>query len=177
MKHTQKICKEAYEAYINSIVATGPENNPKRFWSFVKARRTDHCGVAPLNEDGSVYSDSVAKSNILNKYFNSVYTEELFHNMPTMVENDYPDMPEIVITLQGVVSLLQKLKPFKACGPDQIPNHILKKLPRRLHLYYCYCTSPLSGNQNYLMSGSMLMSHQFLRKVTVLQLVTIDQSH
>ena len=47
-KHTQKICKEAYEAYVDSIVATGPENNPKRFWSFIKARRTDHCGVAPL---------------------------------------------------------------------------------------------------------------------------------
>ena len=24
-KHTQKICKEAYEAYVDSIVATGPE--------------------------------------------------------------------------------------------------------------------------------------------------------
>ena len=131
-KHTQRICKEAYEAYINSIVATGPKNNPKRFWSFVKARRTDHCGVAPLNEDGSVYSDGVAKGNILNKYFNSVYTEELFHNMPTMVENDYPDMPEIEITLQGVVGLLQKLKPFKACGPDQIPNRILKAVAEEI---------------------------------------------
>ena len=95
-KHTYpRKYKEAYEAYINSIVATEPENTPKCFWSFIKARRTDHCGVAHLNEDGSVYSDSVAKGNILNKYFNSVYTEELVHNMPTMVENDYPDMPEM----------------------------------------------------------------------------------
>ena len=131
-KHTQKICKEAYEAYVDSIVATGPENNPKRFWSFIKARRTDHCGVAPLNHNGSVYSDSVAKSNILNRYFNSVYTKELFHNMPTYAESNYPDMPEIEITLNGVVSLLQKLKPFKACGPDQIPNRILKEVAREI---------------------------------------------
>ena len=90
-------------------------------WSFIKARRTDHCGVPPLNHDGSVHSDSVAKSNIFNSYFNSVYTKELFHNMPTliMMESDYPDMPEIEITLDGVVSLLQKLKLFKACGPDK----------------------------------------------------------
>ena len=47
--------------------------------------------------------------------------------MPTLVESDYPDTPEIEITFDGVVSLLQKLKPFKACGPEQIPNHILKK--------------------------------------------------
>ena len=79
---------------------------------------------APLNEDSTVYSDSVAKSNIFNKYFNS---EELFHNMPTLVESDHPDMPEIEITLDVVVGLLQKLKPFKACGPDQIPNCILKE--------------------------------------------------
>ena len=52
--------------------------------------------------------------------------------MPTMVENDYPDMSEIEITLQGVVSLLQKLKPFKACGPDQIPNRILKEVAEEI---------------------------------------------
>ena len=48
--------------------------------------------------------------------------------MPTLAESNYPDMPEIEITLNGVVSLLQKLKPFKACGPDQIPNRILKEV-------------------------------------------------
>ena len=42
--------------------------------------------------------------------------------MPTLVESDYPDMPEIEITLDGVVSLLQKIKPFKVFNPDQIPN-------------------------------------------------------
>ena len=49
-----------------------------------------------------------------------------------MVGNDYPDMPEIEITLQGVVGLLQKLKPFKACGPDQIPNRILKEVAEEI---------------------------------------------
>ena len=107
-KHTQKVCKAAYEAYVDSIVATGPENNPKHFWSFIKARRTDHCGVA---------TNGVDKAKIFNRYFNSVYTKELLHNMPTLTEGNYPDMPEIEITLDGIVSLLQKLKPFKACGP------------------------------------------------------------
>ena len=79
-----------------------------------------------------------------------VYTKELLHNMPTLTEGNYPDMPltegnypdmpEIEITLDGVVSLLQKLKPFKACGPDQIPNRILKEVaseiaPELLLLY------------------------------------------
>ena len=127
-KHTQKVCKAAYEAYVDSIVASGPENNPKHFWSFIKAKRTDHCGVAPLTQDGLVYINGVDKANIFNRYFNSVYTKELLHNMPTLTEGNYPDMAEIEITLDGVVSLLQKLKPFKACGPDQIPNRILKEV-------------------------------------------------
>ena len=80
---------------------------------------------APLNEDSTVYSDSVAKSNIFNKYFNS---EELFHNIPTLVESDHPDMPEIEITLDVASCwLVTETKPFKACGPDQIPNCILKE--------------------------------------------------
>ena len=61
-----------------------------------------------------------------------MYTKELFHNMPTLVESNYPDMPEIEITLDGVVSLLQKLKPFKACGPDQISNRILKEVAEEI---------------------------------------------
>ena len=52
--------------------------------------------------------------------------------MPTLVESDYPDMPEIEITLDVVVGLLQKLKPFKACGPDQIPNCILKEAAKEI---------------------------------------------
>ena len=44
--------------------------------------------------------------------------------MPALTEGNYPDILEIDITFDGVVRLLQKLKPFKACGPDQIPNHI-----------------------------------------------------
>ena len=58
------------------VVATIPENSPKHFWSFNKAKRTDHCGVAPLNHDDTVYSDSIASL--------SVYIKKLYHKIPTM---------------------------------------------------------------------------------------------
>ena len=61
--------------------------------------------MAPLTQDGMVYTDSINKANILNRYFNSVYTKELLHNIPIMTESDYPDMPEIEIILKGVVNL------------------------------------------------------------------------
>ena len=58
----------------------------------------------------------------------------------TIVTSDWPRtfftpkvfLFSIEITLNGVVSLLQKLKPFKACGPDQIPNCILKEVAREI---------------------------------------------
>ena len=97
--------------------------------------------------------------------------------MPTLTESNYPDMPEIEITLNGVVSLLQKLKPFKACGPDQIPNRILKEVAREIApaLLLLYQSSfrqaklPDEWKHAYVTP--------ILRRVTVLQLVTIDQSH
>ena len=87
-------------------------------------------------------------------------------------------MPEIEIALDGVVSLLQKLKPFKACGPDQILNRILKEVAEEITpASMATSTVPvLSGNQNYVMCGSMPMSHQFSRRVTILLLVNIDRS-
>ena len=110
------------------MVTIGPDNNPKHFWSFIKGRRTDHCGVASLNHEGSVYSDDIAKGNILNRYFTSNYAIEQFDDMPILAKNIYAHMPQIEITLDGVVKLLQKLKSYKACGPDQIPNRLLKEI-------------------------------------------------
>lgn len=88
--------------------------------------------MALLTQDGMVYTDSIDKANILNRYSNSVYTKELLHNIPKMTESNYSDMPEIEIILEGIVNLLQKLKLFKACFPDQIPNRILKEVANEI---------------------------------------------
>ena len=97
--------------------------------------------------------------------------------MPTLAESNYPYMPEIEITLDGVVSLLQKLKSFKACGPDQIPNRIMKEVAREI-------TPALSLQYQSSIRQTKLpdeWKHAYvipiLRRMTVLQLVTTDQSH
>lgn len=44
------------------------------------------------------------------------------------MESNYTNIPQIEITLDGVVKLLQEPKPYKTCGPDQIPNRLLKEV-------------------------------------------------
>jgi hypothetical protein len=49
---------------------------PKRFWGFIKSKRCDNTGVAPLKHQtsGITYSDK-AKANILNEQFSSVFNK------------------------------------------------------------------------------------------------------
>ena len=125
--YTQRQCKEAYDSYVNSIVSPESSNNPKRFWSFIKSKRTDYCGVGALQHNGCTYSDNYTKCNILNQYFASVFTVDNSLNTPMSSTSLFPDIPAISVTLNGVIKLLQNLKPYKASGPDKIPTRLLKE--------------------------------------------------
>jgi len=57
-------------------------NVSKRIWSYVKSKRTDHCGVAPLKLDGKTFSTPKDKVEILNNCFSSVYSSEDISTIP-----------------------------------------------------------------------------------------------
>ena len=44
----------------------------------------------------------------------------------------FPDIPAISVTLNGVIKLLQNLKPYKASGPDKIPTRLLKECAKEI---------------------------------------------
>jgi hypothetical protein len=46
-KLAQKKCREAYSSYINNIICS-EEASPKLFWNYIKNKKNDRCGVAPL---------------------------------------------------------------------------------------------------------------------------------
>jgi hypothetical protein len=58
-------------------------SNPKRFWSFIKGKRTESTGVAPLRREGILHSDTATKGNILNDQFTSVFSSEQGEDIPT----------------------------------------------------------------------------------------------
>ena len=61
----------------------------------------------------------------LNQQFHSVFTKE-DNNTPIISSPQYPNMPEVIFTTNGIQKLLEDLKPGKAAGPDNIPIWTLK---------------------------------------------------
>ena len=109
------------------------EGQNKSFWKYVKAKRKDNIGVAGLRENGTLHQDSKTKAELLNNQFRSVFTrEDPNEPLPPLQEKCYPDIGDIDINTAGVAKLLKNLNEHKACGPDSIPNYILKHFANEL---------------------------------------------
>ena len=109
------------------------KHNSKRFWSYVKHRKQDSTGVAPLKKsDGLLYSDAPTQADILNSQFHSVDTKEDTGNIPSKGPSPYSSMTNITVSNKGVRKLLQGLDIHKATGPDQIPTRILHDFAEEL---------------------------------------------
>ncbi|KAK7485512.1 hypothetical protein BaRGS_00023200, partial [Batillaria attramentaria] len=79
-----------------------------------------------LKVNGQLITDPTAKAEVLNRQFQSVfnegktYTQEGFHQKCPMGEKEQRELPDIIITQDGMKKLLQSLNTHKACGPDNI---------------------------------------------------------
>ena len=111
----------------------------KKFYTFIKHKKTDSTGIKTLKKNGPTATDSEQKADLLNKHFFSVFSQQIsmklstlckyFTNLSPRQEND---MPEIQVTERGVFKLLQALNISKAAGPDGIRPRVLKELSSEL---------------------------------------------
>ena len=79
LKHqVQKRQRHAYWNYIGGIVSPQDQQNDykgmKRFWTYIKHRRSDNVGVSSLKSEGKLYSHPTDKADILNKQFQYVFS-------------------------------------------------------------------------------------------------------
>jgi hypothetical protein len=125
----QKAARKAYNNYIHDIISPDQTGNTKRFWSFIKAKKQENSGVAPLRgNDGMLHSASNNKAEILNAQFKSASTQEDLTNLPDVGRNIIPKLPEVRVMEKGVLKLLQNSKVHKAAGPDTISPRLLDSL-------------------------------------------------
>ena len=131
---TKKACKSVYSTYINNIVDPETAENPKKLWSFIKSKKTDNTGVAPLRaKNGITCSDTEMKVNTLNEQFVSVFSkDEVVSTAPDMRSSPRPTMNHIQVSQEGVFKLLACLQVHKAMDPDEIPSKLLKELAEEL---------------------------------------------
>jgi hypothetical protein len=115
--------------YVNNILSEGLENkNSKPYWRFIKSRRQDNIGIAPLKKEGILHTENKEKARILNHQFQQVFTREDDSPMPTPAGPSFPSAGKLVVNANGVTKLLSSLKVNKASGPDDLPCRILKEL-------------------------------------------------
>ncbi|KAH3734254.1 hypothetical protein DPMN_040693 [Dreissena polymorpha] len=84
-------------------------------------------------------------------------------------------MPEITISVNGVLKLLSNLKPHKAAGPDNIRPLVLFVI--KSHQYYLFSFRNLLTQVSYRRFGPLQMSYLCSKnKINKIQ-STIDPSH
>jgi len=129
-KSTERETKKAQWSYVNNELEKGlAENNTKPFWRYVKDKKCDSNGVAPLRDEGKLHTDDQTKARLLNKQFKSVQTkQDPNSSIPSLEGEAYPDIDDLYISESGVEKLLKNINVNKASGPDAIPNQLLKHL-------------------------------------------------
>ena len=82
-KDAQNTCRSAHNNYIRNMVSE-PGSKNKKLYSYVKGMKCDSSGVATLKRDGTNYSETSDKAEILNNQSASAFTREDCSTMPSM---------------------------------------------------------------------------------------------
>jgi len=99
-------------------------NNLGAFYKFVNNKTGSHSSIPPLknNLNSFLFSDE-DKANLLNKYFESVFTKDdgIVPPFPSRIPPNNPGISDVTITPHIINKILIKLKTNSAAGPDCLP--------------------------------------------------------
>ena len=111
-------------------LANNIKSDPKAYYKYVRSKTEAKEKVGPLKENGVTITDDKKSAELLNQYFASVFTIEETSYIPNPpVIYDGPEnhtLLHIEITSDMVLKKLQKLKPNKSPGVDNIYPVVLK---------------------------------------------------
>ena len=90
--------RQAYKLYTESLFDPQDEKHSQtKFWQFVKLKRKDSCGIAPMRKEGILISDSSGKANVLNRQYSSVFTPIKEEVIPSSPQPGISKMPHIFV--------------------------------------------------------------------------------
>ncbi|KAA0202334.1 hypothetical protein HAZT_HAZT000415 [Hyalella azteca] len=104
-----RACRAAKQK-LEATIAAQAKNHPKSFWSYVQAKTKTRSGVADLRkEDGTKTTSDKEKAEILNNFFQSIFTEEKGGDLPDMSEYTYDRELLAYITPEIFIQLYKSL--------------------------------------------------------------------
>ena len=106
-RDTKECLEKSHTEYVMNLLKTSDDqprtNITKNFWRYIKNQKKDNCGVAPLTYNGETYENNKDKANILNKQFQSVFTDEDTTRMSKLRDKDLlPTIQNLSISTAGV---------------------------------------------------------------------------
>ena len=99
--------QKSYHSYIDNLIEPDLENrqsNLKQFWSYIKSPRKDKTGLAPLKDKGRLFNAAVDTANILNRQYQSVFTQEEPGEAPYSDGFSYPDITEFMWNTEALTA-------------------------------------------------------------------------
>ena len=84
-------------------------------------------GIGPLKDkNGKIVEDAEGMTQILNKYFASVFTRENLDNIPEIEPPGETGLSDIEINNERVAKAIKDMKMNKAAGPDELVSTFIK---------------------------------------------------
>ena len=121
----QKEIRKSYWEYLESVKFSNDADKCKKkkktLYTFIKHKRSESSGVAPLKSIGTTYTYPVQQATVLNQQFESVFSKPKALSLKILAElalrfqgrtpKNVNGVPEITITNKGVEGLLKDLNP------------------------------------------------------------------
>ena len=118
-------------------IAKDIKSNPKAFYQYISSKTSKKDKISDLEKpDGEITSNDQEKSEVLNNFFTSVFTDEDLNNIPDLdIKKDIQEKSSSAeVTTEEMKKLLEQLKAGKSPGPDQLHPRILKECAKELAL-------------------------------------------
>lgn len=152
-KARKKLCEDAYIGDIEEKISV----NTKAFFSYTKSLKKTNSIPNQVHFQGELADDPNAVCNLFAKYFESVFRHCTFVNF--VVNQIVPDFYIDEISAADVKAMLDRLNPFKASSPDNIPSVFYKNLSSTICL-------PLSILYNKSIHGGVFPSVWKISNIT-----------
>jgi hypothetical protein len=108
-KDTKKAINKSHWMYVHGMLQDSlTQKDSKPFWRYIKSKRQDNTGIAPIKARGKLHSENKEKAELLNKQFQSVFTHEDTSSIPQCTDKSLSDITNLRITTEGVEKILKK---------------------------------------------------------------------
>ena len=108
------------------------------YWKYVRSQKQKSFGITALKSNGSLYTDSLSKIEILNQQFKSVFTPPSLTEAPKLPGTPFPPIKDLHITEHGVFKLIEGINTRKSSGADGISGKLLQSLVKELASVLCF---------------------------------------